>query len=184
MGNVSYRFFTCLFNAFLIWVLLINFLGWSGGAINLTGIDNYNDWSTSYFGFESLFGAVKHYDYLVNLVPFFSWKEFPTHLDWLIDTICFGIPSLHDALFNGNWGDGLAALYHFATIMFQPIMLGIHLTIVLGHIVNILFALVQVFLMCLTGAFNVPFANMPSPTDYNVVQTIVDEVHFAFAPML
>lgn len=177
MGNVSYRFLTCLFNAFLVWVLLINYLGWSGGAINLTSVGQVY-WTNSYFGFESLFGAIGHYNYLVNLVPFFSMTEFPKHLDWLLDTITFGIPSLHDALFNGNWGDGLTALYHFATIMFQPIMLGVNLTIVIGHLVNILFSFVQVFLMCITGSFNIPFENMPNPSEFLPSQVAIRNMQY------
>lgn len=171
MGNVSYRFFTCLFNLFLAWIVLINFLGWSGGAVNLTGVSGNGDWTNSYFGFQSLFGAVKHYNYCINLIPFFALKNLPQHLDWMIDDLTFGIPDVANALANGKTGDGLAFLVMFAEFCLQPLTLTVHSTIVLAHLIVIVFSLVQTLMMCITGAFNIPFETMPNPSDYQPVIT-------------
>ena len=60
MGKVSYHFLTCLFNAFLVYIILINFSGWSGAFVDILGQQKTDYWTNSYFGLA--FSGIINYD--------------------------------------------------------------------------------------------------------------------------
>lgn len=153
MEKPIYGFILSFFNVFIVYIVFANFLGWSGGAINVTGYDGV-DWSNTYVGFESFRIAID--DFVHTLGPF-NLKEFINAIQELTNVITFGIPRFIASLNNGF---NLLELGRLLVNMFlQPIMILAYslyaLIFVLAWIVSFL---VTFFKFC-GGAYNISFAD-------------------------
>lgn len=151
MDRPIYGFYISLFNVFIVYIVFANFLGWSGGSINVTGYDGV-DWSNSYIGFESLRIMVADYQHTIGA---FSISEFIVALEQLTSTLTFGIPRFIASL---NSGFNLLELGKLlVTMFFQPLLfLGYSLYCILFVLVWVGSIVVTFFKLC-GGAYNITF---------------------------
>lgn len=171
MGKVSYHFLTCLFNAFLIYILLINFTGWSGAYMDIVGQTTTADWSNSYFGFQSL------QKMLSTANTFFSMKQFSISsllddLNKLTYVITFGLPKLLSGIATGNL-EIKDILQLVVNLLVQPLALIYYVFKVLAYIVTYLIFILTLLLQAFAGQYNIPFDNIP---DYHPSSLVIPPV--------
>lgn len=172
MGKVSFHFFTTLFNGFLVFITLVNLLGWSGGAINFTGSLELHDWSTSYFGFQSLRSCVDFFNKFTTGVEALSIANLPTYLKAVANTLTFGIPSLISTFAGDLTFNITTALSIIANLLFQPIILICEVFMILGIAFNLVLGGIMTIVYALSGAFNVDFVDVV-PKPYESTATAV-----------
>lgn len=161
MGNVSKHFFICLFSSFLLTIVLINYVGWSGAYINLTTGSDIN-WTNSYFGFQSISAMGIALDRLFTESPF-NIKDFIKLLNEIGQTITFNIPNLITKIINSDVGL-LDIVKVVVDIFAQPILLTVRLLISLCYVIQFALNLIIVLLMAFSGSFNIPMDNVvPMP---------------------
>lgn len=182
MGNVSHRFIIIIFDTFLWMFVLINYLGWSGGYINIVSFTEVN-WTNSYFGLNSFWALLRGIDDSLNAWEFLSPKMFVQHLEDLLNTITFGLPKVLGLTISSGW-DVINALDSVFNLLFQPIMMVIRSFVVIAHIVwyalCILFGLFNAF----GGMYNIPMAEMPSKDEYMQTINVLMNVKRVFTPFL
>lgn len=173
MGNVSYHFFTALFNAVLIYILAINFLGWSGGYMDILGQTTTSNWNGYYFGFQSLQAMLNDLNVIFGdeTNGSFTLGVLRNNINSLIDTTFFGLPKVIGWIKGGNWNamDIFTLVRH---LFVQPIEVFIYTFLVVGHIVWYVFNVIGVVLKAFSGTYNIPFTDIP---DYRP-----DSLMFAF----
>lgn len=168
MGKVSYHFLTCLFNAFLIYILLINFTGWSGAYMDIVGQTKTADWTNSYFGFQSL------QKMLSTANTFFSMEQFSISsliddLNKLTYIITFGLPTLLSKIATDNLSI-LDILQLVVNLLVQPLALIYYLFKVLAYIVVYLIFILTLLMQTFAGMYNIPFDNIP---DYHPTSMVI-----------
>ena len=170
MGNVSKRFFIVFFESLLMFIVLVNYLGWSGGYIDVVGGTSV-DWSSSYFGFQSIQGMISFFDKAVNLTDFFSIKKFYDHLLTFQNIVTAGIPKIMSLASQGdiqsiNPIDWLSAIF---ILLFQPFLFIGYTFIIFAHFVWYAICLIATILQAFGGYYNIPMDNMPNPAEYSRV---------------
>lgn len=173
MGNTSRAFLISFFNMFLWLIVFINYLGWSGGYINVLASGNTTDWTNSYFGFQSVNMMVQALDKTMNSFEFFAIKNFAKHGQDVLDAITFGIVKFVTETGTSGGTDILKVLTLIVQILFQPAYFLGTLVIFLGHILWYALQFVAVLLMAFSGAFNVPFDNPLTPTILTSARSII-----------
>lgn len=177
MGNTAYRFLISFFTAFLWLMVFINYLGWSGAYINVLTSGQTNDWTNSYFGFESVSIMIRTLNESMNSFEFFSVSRFAEHGQDVLDAITGGLVKFITETANNGGTDILKILTFIVQILFQPAYFLATLVIFLGHILWYALQFVGIILLAFSGAFNVPFEDALTPPvvqgAYQVIQTII-----------
>lgn len=153
MLNTTKAFIFSLFELFIVYIVLGNFLGWSGGAVAMTGYDV--DWQNSYIGFESFSIAIADFDKYREINWYFT--SVSNFLDWskeLIDTATFGIPGLIIKFANGSSLSALEWLVFFFKLLAQPIMVTLYVILLLGCILSYMFGFMLIVFRFVGGAYN------------------------------
>ena len=178
MGNVSYRFLLCFFDFFLMEIIFINYLIWSGAFVDIVG-GTTQDLSNSYFGFQSVKSMIDSFGLIINAQPYFSIARFRYYLNQLVNHVMLGIPQLAIELGEyinglGNFADLLKAIaVVFGMVFVRPVLVVLYLFMCLGCVLYYAFCLISVFFMAMAGLYNVPF-HVPLPP--MPINQVVDNV--------
>lgn len=151
MEKPVYGFLVSLFNVFIVYVVFANFLGWSGGAINVTGYDGV-DWTNSYVGFESLRIAVNDFQHSLGS---FNLKGFIDAIQSLTNAITAGIPKYLASLQKGFNILELGML--LLTLLLQPALVIGYTLYCLIYVLAWVFAFLITFFKFCGGAYNITF---------------------------
>lgn len=164
MGNASYRFLIAFFDAFLWLIVFINFLGWSGGYINIGQGQSVN-WTNSYFGFTSIRTMITALNSAMNTAygGIFKLSNFKRDFEQLGNVITFGAPKLIDAIIS-NKINLVEIGKLILTILGQPLLFLGYSVKVIAYIIHYVISFISVLFMALGGRFNMPFTQpLPSP---------------------
>lgn len=171
MGKVGYRFLVIFFTWFGALIVFINFVGWSGAYVNVVSHNNVN-WSNSYFGFESVSLMIRTLNISIDKISFLSVKNFSTHLNSLLDSLAFGIPSMLANIDEGG-ADILDILKIIGYVIGgQPLVLLANSCIVLAHILWYALNFVSILLLAFGGRFNVRFDSPITPSSVSTMYRI------------
>lgn len=160
MEKPVYAFYLSLFNLFIVYIVFANFLGWSGGAINITGYGDA-DWQNTYIGFESMRMMVN--DFKVVLNSFGSrWfvditiENFLKLMEGLLNAILAGLPNFLTQVAHGSvgWNE---VLQFIVTMFLQPIIILAYVFLLLGFIFLWAFTAITILFKFFGGAYNLPF---------------------------
>lgn len=176
MGNVSYRFFVCLFDALLIYIVLVNFVGWSGGYVDILAGTTTADWTNSYFGFSSLQFMMEDLNNSFKNSGSLSMSELTSAMSDLINTITFGVPKIIGWIQGGKI-NALDIFNLVLNLFAQPILLVVHSFRILGVLLWYFFLLLGALLKAFSGSYNVP---LNDPLDWH---SVVSEYN-SFAPIV
>lgn len=185
MGNVSYRFLLCFFDFFLMEIIFINYLIWSGAFVDIVGGTNF-DMSNTYFGFQSVQSMINAFGQVINGQPLFTVAKFQHYLNELVNQVLLGIPQLAIDLGKyingiGNFTDVLRAIaVVFGMVFVRPVMVVLYLFMCLGCVFYYAYSLIAVLMLAMAGQFNTPF-EIPLPTSQ--ISNVVDSVRIT-VPML
>ena len=173
MGNSTYRFITAFFEVFLVYIVLANFVGWSGSSLAITGVADV-DWNNSYVGMQSFvlasqdFHDIMHnsidvslswFDgniYSVSLYDFASFSNLLTYCRELLNACTGGLLELAISVTNGSFSyDPLDMVLVIVDLFLSPIQ-------VIGYALAILVVMLTwvmvgatVFVRFIGGAYNI-----------------------------
>lgn len=156
-------FMISLFNVFLVYIVLANFVGWSGAYVDLVGSSGY-EFNDSYFGFESLTMLADDFSYRINYIQvggrnLFNMNSFAYYLEKLVNVSFFGIPNVISKLENKSFLTALEGLTWFFTILFQPVIWSAYVILCVACILWWVLIGVLVMLSAFGGKYNIQFTN-------------------------
>lgn len=158
MGKVSYYFLTSLFSICLAYILLINFLGWSGGYRDVIGMSTTADWNQSYFGFSSLQAMLNEFNYTMNNAGGFKINDLLDAGQELLECITFGVPKII-SWFKGGAANAYDVYALVRNIFLQPVMITVYTIKLLAILLWWVFVILAIILKAAAGNYNVPFDN-------------------------
>lgn len=155
MLNTTKAFLFGLFEMFIVYIVLGNFLGWSGGAIDLT---NYNvDWQNSYIGFESFTNAINDFQYTHQVLSFglFDLDHFVQYLTLELDVLMGGIPNLITKLVNVGNITAWEVIEFVFKLLIQPLLVVFYFLCILACVLIYFVTFVIIFFRFVGGNYNV-----------------------------
>lgn len=174
MGKVSYHFFTALFNAVLVYVVLVNFTGWSGAYRDIAGFNSAYDWTNSYFGFQSIQMMLSDLNNSFgSQAGSFSFDNFLDTLKKMLGTITFNLPTVAGWILGGAKVSGADIFLFVRNLFIQPILVVIYAFELLGFGLWYIGVVLGVVLKAFAGGFNIPFDNIP---DYHPSSLVIPPV--------
>lgn len=155
MLNTTKAFLFSLFEMFLAYIVLGNFLGWSGGAIAITGYTDV-DWQNSYIGFESFTSAINDFNFTHYNLAFgvLDLNHFIDYLSKELNAITGGIPELITKVANGSTLTAWDYLLFFLKLLIQPLIVTLYFILILGCIFVYILSFIVVFFRFVGGAYN------------------------------
>ena len=161
MDKPIYRFFISLFEVFITYIVFANFLGWSGGAISITGYSDV-DWTNSYVGFESLRIAVNDFGNSINGLSekfgiSLDFQTFLKYAEGLLNVMLGGFPKFLTQLAEVGKVSWVEVAVLLVTLLLQPLFFLVYFVIVLGFVFMWATTFLVVVLRFVGGAYNIPF---------------------------
>lgn len=160
------------FDAFLMLIVFINYVGWSGAYINLaTGVNP--SWDNSYFGFTSIQIMIRVLNEQINSVDALKPSMLINYGQEVLNDITFNIPYFLNKVATGNL-DILGIVKLIVSLLVQPLMLTLHILLMLGCILWYALNFASIIFFAFGGMFNVP---MDNTLDWQQVQTGYNEMN-------
>ena len=175
MGKVSYHFFLGVFGLCFDVLLLFNFLGWSGGFLNLgtfTSASSSN-WTEGYFGFQSIQLMLHDFNGYTKSVGVFNISSLLSAFTELGNVLTFGIPriiSTWKTFIDGSWSwnEIINIVYHLFIIVAQPLLVLAYVLVIAYFLIMYAVGILTIFLSALAGNYNIHFTN---PLNYSDIQS-------------
>lgn len=172
MGRFGYRFLISFYTMFALFILAINYTGWSGAWVDLSGGEGTGYWGQQYFGFQSFMSMIGDVDDTFGQYPITTFYKY---LSELANDLTFGIPRYIQNMVHPNWNALTAIGQLILDIFLSPFKFIFHIIQVVCFFVVYVINVLAVILNSLRGAYNSTFETMPNPNEYmrNIGSVIV-----------
>lgn len=162
--------------------ILVNYLGWSGGYINIVSFSDVN-WENSYFGLNSFWALLNNINTRFNSVPFLSYKMFLEHVEDFSNTVVFGLPKIINLSYEKTWNI-LEIVTLIVTILFQPILVVLQGSLLIVHVLWFALCILGGIFGAFSGYYNLPMSDMPDMDEFRSGAIVLSNVKSGFTPFV